>query len=161
MIRLNIGCGKRKFEGWTGVDLDEAADVVSDIRKLPFEDDSVEEAMAIHCLEHLHLYDALPALIEWKRVLKPGKWLSVEVPCLDKIIDGINRQLNGKVMLQGLYGDIKKSRDDPNQIHRWCYTINHLTALFKEAGFEQVRLEAPVFHFAARDMRVCGAKPNG
>ena len=56
-MRLNLGCGNRKLEGWVNVDREAACkpDRVADLEKLPWPwpDDSAEEVMLSHVLEHL------------------------------------------------------------------------------------------------------------
>jgi len=58
MIKLNIGCGMTKLEGYTRIDNDAAVEpnYVLDIErdKLPFNDNSVEEIYSRKCLEHVH-----------------------------------------------------------------------------------------------------------
>lgn len=56
-LKLNIGCGFNKLDGYLNVDgfPDCAPDLVWDLEKTPwpFEDDSVDEIYANHVLEHL------------------------------------------------------------------------------------------------------------
>ena len=79
-MKLNLGAGMQQIAGWTTVDLDPDMhpDIVGDIEHLPFEDNSIDEIYASHCLEHVP-YDS-PALSEWFRVLKRGAVCTVIVP---------------------------------------------------------------------------------
>jgi SAM-dependent methyltransferase len=55
-VKLDLGCGKLKHNGYTGVDKiwSEGVDVVCDLnRGLPFADNSATRVMASHVLEHL------------------------------------------------------------------------------------------------------------
>lgn len=81
-VRLNLGCGPQRIEGWVNVDSspDEEPDVVADVCALPFEDESVDEIYASHILEHIP-HD-VPVLEEWHRVLAPGGTICVIVPDL-------------------------------------------------------------------------------
>jgi len=58
MIKLNIGCGIVKLDGYIRIDNDAAVepDYVLDIEKdkLPFSGNSVEEIFSRKCLEHVH-----------------------------------------------------------------------------------------------------------
>ena len=86
MTRLNLGSGFGQIAGWTNVDQDEALspDYVASIEDLSqFEDNSIEEIYASHCLEHVP-YDS-PALSEWYRVLMPGAACTVVVPDINQI----------------------------------------------------------------------------
>src|SRR5579859_5561149 len=57
MIRLNLGCGQNKKEGYVNLDKYDSfsPDVVWDLERFPwpFETSSVGEVALIHCLEHL------------------------------------------------------------------------------------------------------------
>jgi ubiquinone/menaquinone biosynthesis C-methylase UbiE len=65
-MKLDIGCGKNKKEGFVGVDILElpGVDKVIDLREpWPFEDNSVDEVNCSHFIEHLtNLND------KWERV---------------------------------------------------------------------------------------------
>jgi len=55
-MKLNLGCGYNKLEGYTNLDSDPACnpDVLCDLEGvLPFEDSSAEEIVMVHILEHL------------------------------------------------------------------------------------------------------------
>lgn len=80
-MKLNIGCGNRKLEGFVNVDYNPAVgpDVVCDVsRGLPFADGSVDEVFMSHSLEHV---DPLwPFLDELMRVCADGALLRIVVP---------------------------------------------------------------------------------
>jgi len=81
-IKLDFGCGTRKKEGFTGIDIIkfEGVDVVMNIGKdkWPWKDNSVEEAHASHFVEHLEPMERVHFVNELYRVLKPeGKALIV------------------------------------------------------------------------------------
>jgi hypothetical protein len=75
-MKLDLGCGKRKKEGYIGVDQYpmEGVDVVLNIGedKWPWEDGSVEEIHASHFLEHLSATQRVHFLNEAFRVLQDG-----------------------------------------------------------------------------------------
>lgn len=56
-MKLDIGCGASKPEGWTGIDVAKVpgVDIVHDLFqfKWPIPDDSVDEARCIHFVEHI------------------------------------------------------------------------------------------------------------
>ena len=49
-MKLNIGCGNKKIEGFTGIDKFDCAavDIICDVEnaKLPFDDNTVDEIMS-------------------------------------------------------------------------------------------------------------------
>jgi len=83
-MKLDIGCGKNKKEGFIGVDqyAMEGVDVVLVIGKdvWPWDDDSVEEIHASHFLEHLTQDERVHFMNEAFRVLKPGGKATVITP---------------------------------------------------------------------------------
>lgn len=80
-IKLDIGCGEHKKEGYIGVDKIPfpGVDVVHNIEDgLPFGNNSVDIIYAKHALEHLYKFDFV--MDEIWRVLKPDGILEVIVP---------------------------------------------------------------------------------
>jgi len=74
-IKINLGCGEQKEEGWIGIDkADYGQQIVRDLRKgLPFCDNSVDEIKTESFLEHICDNDDFIFLMnECLRVLKPG-----------------------------------------------------------------------------------------
>jgi hypothetical protein len=85
-VRLNLGCGYNKIEGWHNVDIDPGCkpDELVDLEKTPWpwENDSVEEIKIVHTLEHLGETPRAYLSI-WKelyRVMAPGAMLIITVP---------------------------------------------------------------------------------
>lgn len=159
-MRINVGCGGRKLAGYIGVDAvadRTAADVVAPANKLPFDNSSADELMAIHLLEHLVPWEVPETLAEWFRVLKPGGRLVLEMPdlikCCKNVLDGVMR--GGKhpdqLGMWGLYGDSRLK--DVWMLHRWAYTFKTLEPIVREIGFVKIKEEKPQFHPAGRDLR--------
>lgn len=76
-IKLDLGCGKNKQEGFLGVDVRkfEGVDVVFDLagkKRWPWKDNSVEEIRASHFIEHLDPEERIRFVNEVFRILKPG-----------------------------------------------------------------------------------------
>lgn len=160
-VKLDLGAGDKKNEGFISVGLEPGHDVVTDLRKLPLPDDYADEAMAIHVIEHFYLWDVVPALTEWKRVLKPGGLLVLELPDLYKCCVNFIRDFgaNPRNSLWGIYGDHRY--DDPLMLHKNGYTPESLAALVREAGFVEIKATRPQFHARRydRDMRIEARKP--
>ncbi len=85
-MRLNLGCGTRKLEGWVNVDSSRGCspDQLVDLEQLPWPwpEGSVEEVLLSHVLEHLgrttELY--LGILKELYRVCSNGAKITIIVP---------------------------------------------------------------------------------
>jgi predicted SAM-dependent methyltransferase len=154
-MKLNLGCGSKKIPGFVGVDIKEA-DVVADIRKLPFDDDSAEEIMAIHVCEHFYVREILGVMREWRRVLKPGGTMALELPCLDKVLWHFQNGSPENFTLWPLYGDPGTHKDGEPALHKWCWSRDQFVKMLEAAGFSEIREETPHYHQPSRDMRfVC------
>lgn len=106
-MKLDLGCGRRKEEGFVGIDIssDSDADIVWDLRKAPWlvgeeveiqyavgmtavphrarrvlEDESVDEIYCSHFFEHLTGPERMPFMNEVWRVLKVGATAKIIVP---------------------------------------------------------------------------------
>jgi len=83
MKRLNLGSGGEPLSGFLNVDISPNSpnvDIVHDLDKTPwpFEDNSADEIVMSHCLEHLK--DQNLAMKEIHRILKPGGVTIITVP---------------------------------------------------------------------------------
>lgn len=156
-VKLHLGCGKRQLEGWLNCDLHDS-DMDMDIRKLPFDDDIVDEIMAIHVCEHFYVHDILNVLKEWRRVLKPGGQIAIELPCLDKVIAHFINGSPANMTLWPLYGDPHTHKDGEPALHKWCWSLAAFRMLLEQAGFTDIVEEMPHYHQPTRDMRFVATK---
>lgn len=153
LVRIHLGCGNKIWPGFINVDLCDEADIKANVKDLScFESNFADEIHAIHLFEHLHRMEVIDILKEWRRVLKPNGTLILEMPCLNKIANMIvNGANNPNYTLFGIFGDVRL--ENKYMLHQWCYTMEEITAVCKEAGFKAV-VEEPIYHKKARDMRV-------
>lgn len=81
-LRLDLGCGKNKREGFTGVDSrDFGQEITHDLATAwPWADNSVEEAHSSHFIEHLNAEQRIHFVNELYRVLIPGGKAQIIVP---------------------------------------------------------------------------------
>jgi len=81
-IKLNLGCGTNKVEGYLGVDKIKtpASDIIHNLNSFPypFEDNSVEEIVMDNVLEHLQ--DVIKVMEELYRICIPGALIHINVP---------------------------------------------------------------------------------
>ena len=171
-MKLNLGCGDKILPGYVNVDvvesrLDKKPDVLCDLRALtPFEDNSADEVMAIHVVEHFWRWEVVAVLKEWVRVLKPGGRMVLECPnlisaCEALLADPEKASLPGQEGQRSMwvfYGDPRWQ--DPLMVHRWGYTPRSLAQVMHEAGLRELRQEPAQFKLREpRDMRITGVKP--
>lgn len=172
-VRLNLGCGDKILQGFVNVDVVESRagkkpDVICDLHQLtPFEDNSADEIMAIHVVEHFWRWEVVDVLKEWVRVLKPGGKMILECPnlisaCEAVLADPEKATLpgpEGQRSMWVLYGDPRWQ--DPLMVHRWGYTPRSLAQIMHDAGLRDLRQEPAQFKLREpRDMRITGLKPQ-
>lgn len=87
-LKLNIGCGAQRIDGWIAVDRVPMAGVtVADATALPFGNACAECVLMADVIEHLHPFKEVPrALAEVYRVLEPGGVVRLATPDFDKLV---------------------------------------------------------------------------
>jgi len=84
MVKIDLGCGTKKKEGFIGCDrfAFDNVDHVVDLgqQRWPFEDASVDEAYSCHFVEHLTQLERIHFVNELHRVLKDGAKATIIVP---------------------------------------------------------------------------------
>lgn len=160
-VKLNLGAGSIRWPGFLAVDQADnwsgiPPDIAADLRSLPFDSGSVDEAHAIHVIEHFSRGETEKLLLEWKRVLKPGGLLVIECPCLDKIAVNLtdcegDDSMWARLTLLGLYGEYWHGSA---MQHLWCFSLREITTILDRLGFTDIKTMEPKFHLKERDMRV-------
>ena len=152
-LRLNLGCGDKFLPGYVNVDtVDERAgrapDVQCDIRSLAvFQDNTADEILAVHVVEHFWRWEVVDLLKEWVRVLKPGGKMVLECPNLlsacQELLKDPDRNAAassaGQRTMWVFYGD--PAWKDPLMTHRWGYTPRSLAEVMFQAGLTKLRQE--------------------
>lgn len=167
-MKLNIGCGEKRLPGYTGVDVVArgAADIVAPANAIPLADGVADEVLSIHMAEHLTPWEFEETLTEWKRLLKPGGKLVLELPnlkkCMENILSGFTK--DGKHPDQlgwwGLFGDPRAK--DRHMLHVFGYTPVSMTELLQRHGFTNISEQPTQFHRTGklhRDMRIEATAP--
>jgi len=82
LLKLDLGCGENKKEGFRGVDLFAAADEKVDLTQFPWPwaDCSVEEIFCSHFFEHIAGPQRIPFMDECYRILIPKGKMTIIVP---------------------------------------------------------------------------------
>ena len=139
-MKLNLGCGQLKFRGFENVDYPEV-----DLRKpLPYADESVDEILMIHVLEHLGKDEAIRCLTECKRIMRAGGRLMVEVPDIYRCFR-VARSTDE--LASYVYGDPANSRNgNILEYHRWAWCQRTLTDCMLKVGFPRVDSKDGKFH---------------
>ncbi len=156
-IKLNLGCGTEHLPGYINIDAhpSEFVDKVCDCTKLlDFQDNSIDEIVAYHFLEHLKIGEIFTALIEWRRILKGGGKLIIECPDLEKVcaifvnatdIERYKSWNNGPALFNHIYG----CQHHPFDYHKFGFTKSFMSSLLQNLNFQNV-----YFGESHRDYRV-------
>lgn len=173
-MRVNFGCGRRVLDGWFNVDavlspkaprapeLLHAVTFTPDgkvANPLPLADGCADELLAAHVIEHVFAWEAPALLTEWKRLLKPGGRLVLELPNLEAAARNLLEGRTDQWCWWPFYGD--PSHRDPWMCHKWGFTPKTILALVTAVGFDGATIKAPQTHGPRpdRDMRVEARKP--
>ena len=90
MLKLHLGCGNIRLDGFINIDIRQTAatDKIMDISDLAeFSDNSVDLIYASNCLEHFSFRVVADILHEWGRVLRTGGELILRVPDFDILVN--------------------------------------------------------------------------
>lgn len=83
-MKLNIGCGAKRLDGYVNIDAEPQTnpDVICNIGRdvWPFDDDSADEVVAEHILEHLTTPELFHCMQQLYRVCKSGAQIKVRLP---------------------------------------------------------------------------------
>jgi len=128
------------------------------LRKLEIASDSADAVAAIHVLEHFYEWEAFDLLTEWKRVLKPGGKMILELPCMDKVFGYAvncvkkNEPMQSFMTLLAMYGDPQYK--DPHMCHKWGWFQKPLIAMLESVGMKDIKVCPTRYHFNFRDQRL-------
>jgi predicted SAM-dependent methyltransferase len=151
IIRVHLGPGRDKYiKGWMNLDANiftGKCDLWIDLRnRLPFKDDTIAALYSHHVIEHLpdmrrHLNDCF-------RVLKPGGIYRLGGPNGDS---AVRKYLDNDHDWFGDFPDKRRSMGGRLENFIFCrrehltvLTFSFLQELLEDAGFDEIRLQAPI-----------------
>jgi SAM-dependent methyltransferase len=160
-LRVNLGCGERALDGYVNVDARAlpSVDVVADVRRLPFDESSVDDIFSSHVIEHFRRHHALEVVLPyWRSLLRPGGTLRIITPNLAAMVA---RTAEGNYTLDDFakvtYGLQEYEGDD----HFAGYGPDSLERLLSETGFVNVVvIEAERRVGLGIEMEVVARKPE-
>ena len=156
-IKLNIGCGDKKLEGFVNIDIvptegtDVVMDVSSDLYLIPA--DIALEVRMESVFEHFYRYDQPAILQHCHRILKTGGALVINwLPDFDAIIDAYLKREKGIVgdefdlfnVYRHTHGD-PVPKNSPHQLHKDIFSRDSIKSLLEDCGFYIKKLERGVF----------------
>lgn len=140
-LKLNLGSGD--YIRWNYVNIDKynpKADEIADVCDLcRYRNDSVDEVVANHLLEHLARKMVPLALREWFRVLKPGGKLILRCPNFEQYLrewleaDADYRRGWGIINIFG--------HDEEGMYHKNGFALDMLRDQIEEAGLQVIDIK--------------------
>tara|TARA_Y100000031_G_C8180123_1_gene366037 strand:+ start:779 stop:1201 length:423 start_codon:yes stop_codon:yes gene_type:complete len=126
-MKIDIGCGHHKKEGFTGLDIDKnsQADIIGSALDLPFKNESVDQIYCSHLLEHFTPEQAKTFFSEIYRVLKKGNSAVLKVDH-----DWSKKRL------------LKKDSD-----HKHRYSVKELEKMLEQFSFSQNEVKKKIYLF--------------
>jgi SAM-dependent methyltransferase len=124
------------------------------LNPLPLPDGCAVELHSYHFLEHVYAWEAVNLVAEWRRLLRPGGLLVLELPNIESAARNLLAGMPDQMSMWGFYGD--PAHTDPFMCHRWGYTPKTAKRLLETQGFRNVVVKPPQTHGARsnRDMRL-------
>lgn len=144
---LEIGCGEHpQYPQAVKVDIRSlpCVDIVADAADLyMLGNESFSGIFTRHVIEHWPSHMTVAVLREWYRVLKPGGWLELHCPDLDKLIQNYlcksvdiytQKVFDADLLSYYLYG----SQDYPENTHKAGFTFDSMKHKLELAGFKSI-----------------------
>jgi hypothetical protein len=148
-MKLNIGCGTKKLDGWINIDCvpEFNPDLLHDIcHPLPYSDLSIDEILAEDILEHFNKYERFIVFYDWARVLKEGGIVTLSVPNMHKILSRyfhFRLKFNYDSFFNRIFGEpLRNSKTYIGHfgIHKWGYTEKTLKEFIENFGLKAVKV---------------------
>ena len=156
-MRLNVGCGETKKEGYIGVDCRPLPGVVLadmwNVHTLPV--CPVEEIYCRHALEHVTFAEGKDALKSFFAALKPGGGVNIVVP---DIIDHLGSLFDDPMCNYAL-GSLYGWQRYPEDVHKAGYTFELLSEFLAEAGFVDIKRRTSGEDSAPEHLNMTARKP--
>lgn len=134
-MKLNLGSGGTRLEGYTNIDCDPMVepDIISRVEDLDYGENTFEAIYMSHLLEHLRLNDARILLFNCHKWLHEGCKLFVAVPDLRVLAELLLEGVESHIILEIIYG---KTHLPIEKVHQWGYTESSLKRELEIAGFK-------------------------
>ena len=148
-VKINVGSGEYPKEGYINIDnYYEKADVKADARDLPYENETVDEVLSSHMLEHFNRFEVKDVLTEWYRVLKFGGKLDLEVPDFESILktwleaDNKMGATDNLHYVDAIFGAQTRAGEE----HKMGFTPDILKEMLLDVGFFDIEITNTYSH---------------
>lgn len=158
MRKIQFGCGGNRLIGWENYDYE-----VDISKPLPFNEAIADAVLAEHVLEHISIHDAWNFIEECYRILKPGGYLRLAVPCASKIFREADQDYFDFVAKHGWGAANRKDAVKSiifNHGHQTIWEQNSLEAIVQCMGFNLLTSAPDVMQGTLNHHHVIGEKIN-
>ena len=157
---LHVGCGKKSdtntlpeiYNNYEEIRLDidptVDPDICCSITNIQSIGNWYDSIYSQHNLEHLHPFEVMKALVEFKRVLNDNGFIYIRVPDIEKVAELI---IEGKILntvyeseagsikpLDIMFGYSPMTYTNPYMTHKCAFTCHSLMQLLLQSGFYNV-----------------------
>ncbi len=119
-----------------------------DIRRLAYADNTIDEILASHVLEHLSYSDVDVVVQEMYRVLKPGGKVIIDVPDLEAMVriwlDLPEERRWGPE--SRAFAAIFGTQQDEGNFHKNGFTKARLRKVLADVGFRSIEVKSKLSH---------------
>ena len=148
MIKLHLGCGNIRINGFINIDVrsTDATDKVADVTTLSeFHDNTVDMIYSAGVLEHFSHRITQDVLGEWYRVLKIDGEMIIWVPNFDAYIKHYLRGciFHRKQSLQNILFYLYGGQQYFENAHKSIFNGPYLRLLLYEEGFRKIKKITP------------------
>ena len=136
-LKLHVGCGDVIIPGYVNIDIRslDGVDVVSDIRNLPYPDNSVDFIYSCANIEHFDRNEWKAVLAHFFSKLKPGGALRLSTADFEAVCKRYQQEGNIEELLGLVVGGQKNDYD----WHGMVFDFNLLRKGLESVGFENIR----------------------
>ena len=146
---LHLGSGHNPLEGWVNADffnyrlkfwaIEEHPDWMLDLRyPLKCDDNVWDGVFTEHTFEHIHPHHVFNMLRELHRTMKPGAWLRIVVPDVEKYVNYYQGTQNGAEFAKWPNPTVALRTISQNFFHVSLWDGKLFTEFLEEAGFVNV-----------------------
>ena len=136
-MKLNLGCGSEKLEGYINVDCNKelGPDLLCDFTKdgLPYANGSVEQVVLFHTIEHIQKSFHLQLLLEIRRVLCPDGTFLISYPEFTRCYE--NWRTNHRGKREFWEATIFGRQSSPSDYHVCIMDTPEFSYTLRSAGF--------------------------
>lgn len=170
VIKLNFGSGGVDIPGFVSIDkYDKRAAIQLDIFDIDiFPDNSVDEIISIHLIEHLNIHRIMEIFKKWNSILKPGGKLTLEMPDFEetaKQFIAAKTWREKEALMNTVYAPVNTtSEGKPSDVisyHVWGYWPEFLENHLNWAGFIDIKFMPEQFPHPGYNFRCECIKPKG